>query len=246
MMTCRKLILSLALAVLGLSGVEAAQDEGIEVVKKNLKLLFPGQVVGDVTPSPVEGLYEVVFGPQLFYVSGNGRYLIQGSVIDLESRQNLTEPRKAQARIEAINALGEDNMVVFAPKKVDHTITVFTDIDCAYCRKLHKEIDVYQNLGIKVRYLMYPRAGVGSPAYKKALSVWCSDDRNGALTRAKQGEVLKEAQCENPVQDHLMMGELVGIRGTPAIVSEQGELLPGYVPAKRLRQHLDSLTAAGS
>jgi thiol:disulfide interchange protein DsbC len=125
-------------------------------------------------------------------------------------------------------------MVIFAPEEYDHTITVFTDIDCGYCRKLHNEIDAFMAEGIRVRYLFYPRAGLGSPSYQKAVSVWCADDRKQALTDAKAGEPLPEKSCENPVADHMALGEAMGVTGTPAILLENGQLVPGYVPAKRM------------
>ena len=125
-------------------------------------------------------------------------------------------------------------MVVFAGDKADHTVTVFTDIDCGYCRKLHSQIDEYEDEGIRVRYVFYPRAGVKSESYKEAVSVWCSEDRNKAMTEAKAGRLMEEKTCDNPVQSHMELGELLGISGTPAIVLDNGDLVPGYVPPKRL------------
>jgi len=129
-------------------------------------------------------------------------------------------------------------MLIFAPKDYKYTVTVFTDIDCGYCRKLHAEIDQYNAKGIRVRYLMFPRAGVGSPSYQKAVNVWCADDRNQALTRSKAGETLEEKQCKNPVADEYALGQMVGVTGTPAIFLADGELVPGYVPADRMESIL--------
>jgi thiol:disulfide interchange protein DsbC len=137
----------------------------------------------------------------------------------------------------------ESEMVIFGADDAKHTITVFTDIDCGYCRKLHREIDDYNKENIRVRYLFYPRAGVGSPSYDKAVSVWCADDRKQAMTDAKSGKTLESKSCDNPVKGHLVLGELMGVNGTPAIVLESGELLPGYVPAKRMAQMLNSQAA---
>jgi thiol:disulfide interchange protein DsbC len=221
-------------------GALASPDDAI---RKRLAEVLPGQQVTSIHQTPVPGIYEVLIGTDLLYVSEDGRYMLQGRLIDLEQRENLTEtsPRLAEAlkraakeRAAAVEKVGDDNMVVFSPKRYDHTVTVFTDIDCVYCRKLHSEIDSYLDAGIRVRYLFYPRAGAGSPSFNKAVSVWCADDRQKAMTDAKAGRSVDNRKCENPVASHVHLGEELGINGTPAIVLDTGELVPGYVPAKRL------------
>lgn len=199
-----------------------------------LKKLLPEYKIDSIHKTPVSGLYEVVMGPQVIYVSGDGKYMMQGSLIDLANREDLTEPRRAAARKVAVDKIGEDNMVIFAPDEYDHTVTVFTDIDCGYCRKLHREIESYGAEGIRVRYVFYPRAGVGSDSFKKAVAVWCADDRLQAMTDAKAGKDLDSKGCDNPIKDHMALGELLGVAGTPAILLEGGDMVPGYVPAKRL------------
>jgi thiol:disulfide interchange protein DsbC len=170
------------------------------------------------------------------YVSAEGRYLLRGNLIDLDQRQDLTEQTRSRARREALSKVDESEMIVFSPtsKKPRHTITVFTDVDCPYCRKLHSEIDEYTNAGIKVRYLMFPRMGKNSPSYYKAVNVWCAKDRNEALTEAKQGKELPKRTCKNPVQSQMELGQLIGVNGTPATVLENGEMVPGYRPAKEM------------
>jgi len=212
--------------------------EKIANVTKNLKMMVPGLDDASVIPAPVPGLYEVTVGPDILYVTQDGRYLIQGNIIDLETRANLTAPRAAQAASNALEKVGEENMVIYEPKETKHTVTVFTDIDCGYCRKLHSEMDQYLAHGIRVRYLFYPRAGIKSESARKAVAVWCADDRNTAMTLAKSGQPIEMKDCENPVSDHYSLGEQMGIRGTPAIVLTSGERLPGYVPADRLNQYL--------
>jgi thiol:disulfide interchange protein DsbC len=131
-------------------------------------------------------------------------------------------------------------MVIFAPaEKTDHTVTVFTDIDCGYCRKLHNEITDYTQNGIKVRYLMFPRAGFNSESYHKAVSVWCAENRQEAMTRAKRGESVTPKKCPNPVQEQAELGQSLGVQGTPSIILENGQMIPGYVPAAQLAQMLD-------
>ena len=233
------------LLLMASTGLVTADDKGLAAFEKVMANLFPGQQPDAVAETPVDGLYEVVMGPRVLYLSADGRYLINGSIIDLSEKKNITEPRKALARVSAIDGIGEDKMIVFSPKQFDHTVTVFTDIDCGYCRKLHREIADYNENGIRVRYLMYPRAGIDSESYNKAVSVWCSGDRAESLTIAKQGGRVDSGTCENPVTEHMLMGELLGINGTPAIVSDRGEMMPGYVPAERLRKHLDTARSGG-
>ncbi len=196
--------------------------------------LVPGIPAGPVNPAPMKGFYEVVVGPRLFYISSNGRYLLDGDVIDLQQRSNLSEARRDALRAAAIDAEGEGSMIVYSPKHVKHTISVFTDIDCTYCGRLHGELDKYLARGIRVRYLAYPRAGLHSASYDKAVSVWCAEDRAAALTRAFAGTALPKRDCKNPVARQFALGNLVGVRGTPTIVLEDGQVLPGYVPAAQL------------
>jgi thiol:disulfide interchange protein DsbC len=225
--------LALVFATLSVQADEAA-------VRASMAKLLPDVELGELVKAPVPGLYELMLGARVFYISEDGRYLIQGSVIDIETRENLTEARQAVAKKATMEQVSEDSMVIFAPEEYKHTITVFTDIDCGYCRKLHREIGDYMAEGIRVRYLFYPRAGIGSPSYQKAVNVWCADDRKQAMTDAKAGKELENRQCENPVKDHYMLGDVMGVTGTPAVVLEDGRLLPGYVPAKRMAAYLES------
>ncbi len=220
----------------GTAAVEA--DEA--AVRAAMAKLLPNVELDEVVKAPVPGLFEVLIGPRLFYVSDDGRYLIQGSIIDTKTREDLTEARQTVAKKAVMDKVGDDETIIFGPEKYDHTITVFTDIDCGYCRKLHQEIDDYKAEGIRVRYLFYPRAGIGSPSYQKAVSVWCADDRKKAMTDAKSGVPLDNKTCDNPVQDHMILGEAMGVTGTPAVVLEDGRLLPGYIPAKRMSAYLNA------
>ena len=229
--------LSAALLLCAATSLLAAptkENAEIEVVRQSMSKLLSGHPASSITPSPIPGVYEVMVGTQLFYVSADGKYLMNGKLFDIESRTDLTTPKLSKVKAEAIESIGEENMLIFAPKDYKYTVTVFTDIDCGYCRKLHSEIAQYNAKGIRVRYLMFPRAGVGSPSYQKAVNVWCSDDRNQALTRSKAGETIEEKQCENPVADEYALGQLVGVTGTPAIFLADGELVPGYVPADKM------------
>ena len=163
---------------------------------------------------------------------------MQGHLIDIEARKDLTEGKLADTRKLAIEKLGVDQMIIFKPEKSLHKVSVFTDIDCGYCRKLHSEMDQYMAEGITIQYLFFPRAGKGSDSYNKAVSVWCSDDRNTALTVAKKGETPEVKTCDNPVDTHMQLGAEFEVRGTPMIVTEKGNIFPGYVPASKLAQAL--------
>jgi len=224
---------------MGLSSLSLAASDDQDAIIKSLNGVFPGVTPSEINPSPMAGVSEVLIGPRLFYVSNDGKYLLQGSLIELATRTDISEARRNSIRLDALNKLGEENMIVFPAKDSKHTITVFTDIDCGYCRKLHDEMDQYNAKGITVRYLAFPRSGINSASYNKAVSVWCEKDRQAAMTRSKAGEDLPKADCDNPVKDEYELGQMLGINGTPAIILEDGSLLPGYIPAAKLATALD-------
>jgi len=178
-------------------------------------------------------------GPYPRYVTADGKYAFTGDLVELASNSNLTEQHRRELRVKAIDAFPESEMLIFGPKDSKYTVTVFTDVDCPYCRKLHSQIGVYNRLGIRVRYLLYPRTGPNTEAWTKAEQVWCSPDRNAALTRAKLGEQLQAKPCaNNPVARSYALGQDLALEGTPAIVMTNGEMLPGYVPPDVLAAHL--------
>ncbi len=204
-----------------------------------LQTALSGATPDSISPTAIPGLYEVLIGGQVLYLSEDGRFALQGDLLDLSARDNLTENRRGELRGKAIEAVGENNMVVFAPEEpAKYTVTVFTDIDCGYCRKMHSQIAAYNKEGIKVRYLMFPREGVGSDSFDKAVTVWCSDDRREAITKAKRGENIERKTCDNPVQAQYELGQKLGVRGTPSLILEDGEMIPGYVPPTQLAELL--------
>lgn len=228
-----------AVLLLGAGSLCAGPEESIRAA---LARVVPNIQIESIKPSPVKGLYEVLVGTQMMYVTGEGRYFIDGRIVDLVTREDVTEPRLSGARKKLVDGVGEKEMVIFEPSgKAAHTVTVFTDVECGYCRKLHSQIAEYGKEGIRVRYLFYPRSGKGSPAYQEAVSVWCAGgeaERRTALTAVKAGETIAEKSCANPVDQHMAVGEELGLRGTPAIVTETGEMIPGYVPPKQLAAQL--------
>lgn len=220
----------------------AHADEALERIQAALSPLVADLKADQITPTPVPDLYEVALGTHLVYVTGDGRYLLQGKILDLQTRERITENREQQLKHAVLQGLDEKDMIVYGDEDLPHTVTVFTDIDCGYCRKLHDQIGEYNKEGIRIRYLAYPRAGPGSPSERAAMAVWCSDDPREAMTKAKGGQSVPYRECDNPVREQYKLGQDFGISGTPALLLEDGDLVPGYVPPKRLRAVLDQLT----
>ena len=237
-----KLLLTASVSIFLTTTAMAGADSDIKKAHAAVQKMIPGIPLEAVQASPLPGVFQVMVPPQMFYVSADGRYVIDGDLIDLQTRVNVSDVLRGKMRATAVNAQGEAAMIVYGPKKPQHTVTVFTDIDCGYCRKLHNEMANYNKAGIRVRYMAFPRAGVGSGSYQKAVSVWCSKDKAEAMTRAKQGQAVNAKECENPVAKQYALAQSLGIRGTPAIVTEQGQILPGYMPADRLKMMLDGHT----
>ena len=192
---------------------------------------IPGTRPEQLRASPIQGIYELTRGAEIAYVTSDGKYAITGDLYDLSANDDLTETRRREARVHLMAAVPESDMVIFGPRDPKYTVTVFTDVDCAYCRKLHSEMAEYNRLGVRVRYLLYPRTGPNTSSWTKAEQVWCSTDRNDALTRAKLGQDLTAKPCNNnPVARSYALGQDFALDGTPAIVLADGEMIPGYAP----------------
>jgi len=204
-----------------------------------LQAAVNGEQPDSVAPAAVPGLFEVILGGQVFYLSEDGRFVLQGDLLDLDSRTNLTDRRRSELRLKVIETVNEKDMVVFAPEGVaQHTVTVFTDVDCGYCRKMHSQMAAYNKEGIKIRYLMFPREGINSDSFNKAVAVWCADSRQDAMTKAKRGEEIERKTCDNPVKAQFELGQKLGVQGTPSLILEGGEMIPGYMPPMQLAQLL--------
>ena len=226
----------------------AFSEADIAAVKAIIAERIPGVKVEHIQPSPIDGVYEVgIEGNDVVYVSADGRYLLSGTLIDLVTRENLTERVLAAQRMHVLEGAPEDSMIIYEPDgDAKHTITTFTDIDCPYCRKMHREIAMMNRMGIRVRYMLFPRAGVNSLSYKKAVSVWCADDSQTELTKAKAGAMPPERDCENPVREHMALARRLGLRGTPYTITETGRAIGGYVPAPELLESLEADKRNGS
>ena len=236
MKKCSKVFVQLVITLSFFGAVYA--DEA--AVKNAIVKSIPSVKVESIKPAVIKGLFEVVVGTAIYYVSDDGKYLIQGRLVDIAAHKDLTEEKLNGVRKLAIEKIGQANMIVFKPKIAKYTVTIFTDIDCGYCRKLHSELDQYLAQGITIQYLFYPRAGKGSDSYNKAVSVWCAEDRNAALTAAKKDQKLPEKTCENPVDKHMQIANEFDVKGTPMIILENGTVYPGYLPAKQLVEALEN------
>jgi len=229
----------------------AAPGEAVslEQVRAILTQAIPDLKPDAVRASAAPGLYELQSGSLFGYITQDGRYLIEGDLIDLHTGQSLTENTRKADRLAKLAALGEDKMIVFAPKggaADNRKVTVFTDVDCGYCRKLHREMDQYLAKGIEIRYAFYPRSGPDTDSFRKAEAVWCSADRKEALTLAKQtGQAEGPVDCDNPVREEWELGAQLGLRGTPMMILPNGEVVNGYVPAGPLADRLAALDQAG-
>ncbi|MBK6658460.1 MAG: DsbC family protein [Proteobacteria bacterium] len=222
------------------AGAVHAEDVAGQLAAKMAKL-FPGEKVTDITPAPIPGLYEVMVGASLFYVSADGRYVVHGDLIDLDAHVNVSDQRRAQARKQVFEAMDSTGFIEFPAKTKEtrKTLYVFTDIDCTYCRKMHNEVGQLNSAGVTVRYLAFPRTGTTGPSFDKAVAVWCAADRQEALTRSKLGKTVDSRKCDNPVAKEYELGNAMGVTGTPSVYTEQGKHIGGYVPAAELIKMID-------
>ena len=213
----------------------AEPDAELENVRKVIGEMFEMIEPEDVNKSPVDGWYEIQRGSIVAYVSADGRYLLQGDMIDLNQSINLSEQTRTSMRRELMASVTDEQTISFTPAEVKYSVSIFTDVECSYCRRLHSQIDEYLALGIEVRYLMYPRNGPASRAWSTAEHIWCARDRKNALTMAKLDREFPSAECDaSIVQDQYVLGREVGLSGTPAIVLEDGTLLGGYLAPDQL------------
>lgn len=210
-------------------------DETLGNIRERLTELLPGIRLGEISPTQIPGLYELITDGQIYYVDESAQFLVDGNLIQLSNRANLTDARLGGIHLSLIKEVGEENMLIYEPeKKSTRSITVFTDISCGYCRRLHAELDTLLEQGVRVRYLLFPRAGLGSQGHKDLESVWCADDPQEAMTIAKAGGEIVAKTCENPIEQHVALAERVGLRGTPLIYTDSGEKVPGYREAAAL------------
>jgi len=236
--------LYLGIAMLAWMGL--AQASELTDMKTKLEAIMPGVNIESMQALDNTGLYEAIISGEIIYFTKDLRYVFQGDVIALETRENITELKRVDLRQQALATIDETDLIIYEPTKTEHTLTVFTDIDCGYCRKLHQQMADYNALGIRIRYMAFPRAGLESESFDKAADVWCAKDRKQAMTDAKNGKDVDAEKCQSPIKAHYELGRRLGVTGTPALFLESGEMLPGYVPPTRLKQILDERTLADS
>ena len=222
---------------------EPADESNYGVVEAKLRTLVPNAKTIAISETPINGILQVQINSDIVYVTEKGQYLIQGQIIDLDTRDNITDQAKSGIRMGLLNDLNKDEQISFAPEETKYDLLVFTDLDCGYCRKLHNQMAEYNEEGIAIHYLAFPRAGVGSTSYDDYVSVWCADDQQEAMTLAKNGADPEPKKCPNPVADQYSLGHEIGVTGTPSMVTLDGTMIPGYMPPAQLRQRLESLAA---
>lgn len=224
------------------AGQQSTATGAESTVRKAVMSFAPKVTIDSVKPAPFPGFYEVIASGQLVYVSNDGKYMLNGDVIDLANQRNIdgwADFRKAElAKVPA------SDRIVFSPAKPRYRVTVFTDVNCAYCRQLHEHIADYNKAGIAIEYVAWPREGVTDAAgrttqtYNEMVSVWCSADRKAAFTAAKQGKAPKATNCPNPVKDEFELGVKLGVNGTPSVIAEDGTMLGGYMTPSQMLQRL--------
>jgi len=236
------MVCGLSVAAMGVMAGDASidTDEEQNVINK-LQQAVPQIPMVGIQKSELTGLYEVTLGNgQRIFVSEDANYFVVGDLFQLTDKGlvNLTDAKRDRVRADRIAAIDSSDKITFSPETKKASITVFTDVDCGYCQKLHREMASYLDAGIEVNYLAYPRAGVGSSSYDKIVNAWCADDKKDAMTRLKAGGSVESKSCENPVAEQYQLAIDLGIRGTPAIILESGKLVSGYHPASKLKKFL--------
>ena len=221
---------------------QAELDEVHERVRTLLPEMRPGLAIERIKKTPVDGLYEVLLNRgRTLYMSASGDYFLVGDMYEFSSEGiiNLPDLARQESRRELMAKVDAASVISFEPNDGTlATVSVFTDVDCTYCQKLHREMPQYHKRGIEIRYLAYPRAGIGSESYSKIVSAWCSDDPQRAITTLKRGDNIPKRTCPNPVAAQYELGGRIGVTGTPSIVLSDGRMLPGYLPAEKLAEEL--------
>jgi len=236
-----RLLVATTVLLFAANSLAAETDPKLEAIRAKITETFAFIEPQDVGPSPIEGWYTVHQGSIVAYISEDGHYLLQGDLIDLETEVNLSEQTRSKSRRELLSTVDNGDTILFSPTEVKHTVTVFTDVDCTYCRKLHNQIDGYMDLGIEVRYLLYPRNGPASRAWTTSEDVLCASDRGSALTAAKLDRKFKTTKCKSDaLTQHYSLGRDIGLTGTPAIVLEDGTLIGGYLSPEALAMRIES------
>jgi thiol:disulfide interchange protein DsbC len=220
----------------------AAANETTDFSQVKAKLQASlGMQISAIGDAPVSGLLQVMTEKGLFYTSQDGKYLLQARIYNIEDgMRNVTEEALGSVRLGGLEEF-KDAFIEYKADKEKYVVNIFTDITCGYCRKLHNEMDQYNELGITVRYLAFPRGGINSSSYTDMVSVWCADDKQGAMDNAKAGGTVATKNCATKVAEQYAFGQRIGVNGTPNIIMPDGSVIPGYQPPKQLEQALKAL-----
>lgn len=237
------LFATVALAMAATSTLQAGEIE--DTIAEKLTAAVPGLKISEIRKSEAEGLYEVYSNNgDTIFTTADGQYILTGDLLKVTDNgiANVSEQGRAAQRARTMDEFGDRGVISYAAKGPEKaSIAVFTDIDCPYCRKMHDEVPQLNEMGITVHYYGFPRSGPNTPSFRKYISVWCADDQQAAMDAAKQGRSVQERSCENPVAEQFQLGGRIGVTGTPAIVLDDGNIVPGYVPAEKLAEGLGLL-----
>lgn len=221
--------MTLLVILMGMAGAVFAAKSN--TARAAIEKVFFKAAIGNMKPSVIDGYQEVMIDNQFFYVRDDGKYLIKGDVIDLTSRKSVTESSKAKLYGDMLAQFSTEKRIVFPADKMKYRVTVFTDISCGFCQKLHTQMTEYNRAGITVEYVFFPREGLASQSSANAVSAWCASDRRKAVTNAMAGKPIVKKTCVNPVAESYAFGHRMGVAdtGTPSIFLQDGTLIGGYV-----------------
>lgn len=232
------LVISASISMLVVTSSHARVANNIDKVRAELIKLIPSANDSEITATDAKNVFRIALQGGFAYAYVDGDLVLIGDLLNTATKENLGDIAKAKITVEKIANVPVEKMIVYGPKDAKRHITVFTDIDCGYCRKLHLEVPELNAAGVQVRYLAFPRAGVGSDSFKKYVSVWCNDDQQMSLTDAKSGRSVPTASCDNPIAESYNLGREVGVTGTPTIIFDDGTLTPGYLPYATLLERM--------
>ncbi|MBB6184167.1 thioredoxin fold domain-containing protein [Oleiagrimonas soli] len=242
------ILAALALSLMTAVAMAATTDDAPKTVTAALARLAPDAQPTDIRAAPMPGFYQALVHGKIVYVSADGKYVMAGQLFDAQQRSNLTENEMKAIRLQALATVPASDRVIYAPPHPKYTVTVFTDLDCGYCRVFHQHMAAYNAEGIAVQYLFWPRSGIkavpsgrDTPSYAKAVSVWCAKDRKQAFNEAKAGESIPSATCPNPIAREYHLGERIGVDGTPTLIAEDGSVIGGYLNPQQLLQVLQQV-----
>jgi thiol:disulfide interchange protein DsbC len=232
------LVAAVSISLLVVTPSHADVANSIDKIRVELVKLIPSATGSEILATDAKNVFRIALQGSYAYAYVDGDLVLIGDLLNTATKENLGDIARAEKTAEKIANVPVDKMIVYGPKDAKRHITVFTDIDCGYCRKLHLEVPELTAAGVQVRYLAFPRSGINTPSFNKYVSVWCNDDQQASLTTAKTGGSVPVATCSNPIAESYNLGREVGVTGTPTIIFDDGTLTPGYVPYATLLERM--------